>query len=63
MYAIVATGGKQYKVLEGDVIEVEKLAVETGKPVELDVVFLADGSAITVDADKLAKAKVFAEVV
>ena len=33
MYAIIATGGKQYKVAEGDVIKVEKLAAETGSEV------------------------------
>ena len=34
MYAIIATGGKQYKVSEGDVIKVEKLGVEAGSVVE-----------------------------
>jgi large subunit ribosomal protein L21 len=62
MYAIVATGGKQFKVAQGDILAVEKLDVEPGKTVELKVIFLADGSQITVDSDKLAKARVFAEV-
>ena len=35
MYAIIATGGKQYKVSEGDVIRVEKLDVEAGNTVTL----------------------------
>ena len=35
MYAIIATGGKQYKVSEGDVIKVEKLACEVGDTVEV----------------------------
>ena len=35
MYAIIATGGKQYKVAEGDVIRVEKLGVEAGETVTL----------------------------
>ena len=36
MYAIIATGGKQYKVAEGDVIRVEKLGVEAGETVTFD---------------------------
>ena len=36
MYAIIATGGKQYKVSEGDVINVEKLGVEAGDSVTFD---------------------------
>ncbi|MDR3307836.1 MAG: 50S ribosomal protein L21 [Coriobacteriales bacterium] len=63
MYAIVATGGKQYKVLAGDTFEVEKLVANVGDIVELDVVFIANGSSITTDAGALATAKVFAEVV
>jgi large subunit ribosomal protein L21 len=63
MYAIVATGGKQYKVQEGDTIEVEKLVGEAGTAVELDVVFISDGSKITTDEKTLAKAKVHAEIV
>ena len=43
MYAIIATGGKQYKVSEGDVIRVEKLDVEAGSVVTFDQV-IADGS-------------------
>ena len=44
MYAIVATGGKQYKVAEGDVIDVEKLDAQPGDKVELPVLLLNDGS-------------------
>ena len=45
MYAIIATGGKQYKVSEGDVIKVEKLDVEAGNTVTFDqVVGVSDGS-------------------
>jgi large subunit ribosomal protein L21 len=63
MYAIVATGGKQYKVFEGDTIEVEKLSAEAGESVALSVVFIADGSTIITDADKLSAAMVSAQVV
>ena len=38
MYAIIATGGKQYKVAEGDIINVEKLGVEAGQTVTFDAV-------------------------
>jgi large subunit ribosomal protein L21 len=63
MYAIVKTGGKQYKVAEGDVIEVEKLDALPGVEVALPAILLVDGTAVTHDADTLAKAKVTAEVV
>ena len=46
MYAILETGGKQYKVSEGDVIYVEKLGVEDGTSVTFDKV-LAVGEALT----------------
>jgi large subunit ribosomal protein L21 len=62
MYAIVATGGKQYKVANDDVIEVEKLPAEPGETVELKALALVDGDKVTVDADELAKAKVTGEV-
>jgi len=63
MYAIVSTGGKQYKVAEGDVIDVEKLDAQPGDKVDLDVLLLADGAGMVVAADELASAKVSAEVV
>lgn len=62
MYAIVKTGGKQYKVAVDDIIEVEKLAVGTTGEIELEVVFIADGARVITDAEDLAKAKVFATV-
>ena len=43
MYAIVATGGKQYKVAKGDVLDVEKLDAQPGDSVQLDVLLLNDG--------------------
>jgi large subunit ribosomal protein L21 len=63
MYAIVKTGGKQYKVAEGDVIEVEKLDLAPGAEVALPAVLLVDGAAVTHDAAKLAKVAVTAEVI
>ena len=48
MYAIIQTGGKQYKVAQGDTIYVEKLDVEAGKEVEFDVLMVVDGEKTTV---------------
>lgn len=63
IYAVVETGGKQYKVSPGQTIEVEKLPVE-GDTVELDKVFLvADGDNVTVGKPTIAGAKVIASVV
>jgi large subunit ribosomal protein L21 len=63
MYAIVKTGGKQYKVAEGDVITVEKLDAEAGAAVSLPAVLLVDGETVTAAADQLAKVSVTGEVV
>jgi large subunit ribosomal protein L21 len=63
VYAIVKTGGKQYKVAVGDVVEVEKVAGDVGAAVSLPALLLVDGSDVTSDADALAKASVSAEVV
>ena len=63
MYAIVKTGGKQYKVAVGDVLKVEKLESEPGASVSLPVALVVDGSTVTTDAAKLAKVSVAGEVV
>lgn len=46
MYAIVVSGGKQFKVAEGDVIEVEKLAKNVGDEVKLDAILKVDGETV-----------------
>lgn len=52
MYAIIATGGKQYKVSEGDIINVEKLGLEAGDEVTFDnVLAVSDGGAVKAGAD------------
>ncbi|MFI3237501.1 MAG: 50S ribosomal protein L21 [Lachnospiraceae bacterium] len=51
MYAIIATGGKQYKVAEGDVIKVEKLDLEVGSEVTFDQVIAVSGDSLKVGAD------------
>ncbi len=61
-YAIVKTGGKQYKVAVGDVLKVEKIESEPGASVQLPVALLVDGATVTTDADKLAKVTVSGEV-
>jgi len=63
MYAIVRSGGKQYKVSAGDVLRVEKLDAEVGDTITLDdVLLVSDDVNIQVEASTLAKAKVTARV-
>ena len=62
MYAIVKTGGKQYKVAPGDVISIEKLPIEVGEEVELPVICVVDGDTIEADPEKAAATKVVAKV-
>ena len=62
MYAIIATGGKQYKVSEGDVIKVEKLDAEAGNTVTFDQVLAVSDKAMKVGSD-VASATVTATVV
>ncbi|WP_066904574.1 50S ribosomal protein L21 [Millisia brevis] len=62
-YAIVKTGGKQYKVAVGDLVRVEKIDSEPGSSVELQPVLVVDGADLTSTADKLANITVTGEVV
>jgi len=63
MYAIVKTGGKRYRVAEGDVIEVEKIVGAPGDAVSLSAVLLVDGDRLVTEATQLAGVAVTAEVV
>ncbi len=64
VYAVIETGGKQYKVSEGDVIFVEKLAAEEGSDVAFDKVLVCgDGSNVQVGSPVLSNAKVTGKVV
>ena len=63
MYAIVKTGGKQYKVAVGDVVEVERTGDGVGSTLTLPAVLVVDGSDVTTDAQALAGVTVNAEVV
>ena len=60
--AVIRTGGKQYKVKEGDTVKVEKLEVEAGKKVNLDTLLIAEAEKIELGAPSLGE-KVEAEVV
>ncbi|MDR7330039.1 50S ribosomal protein L21 [Corynebacterium guangdongense] len=63
MYAIVKTGGKQYKVAEGDLVKVEKIEGEPGTAVALTPVLLVDGADVKATAEDLSKVSVDAEIV
>jgi large subunit ribosomal protein L21 len=63
VYAIVRAGGRQEKVAVGDVLEIDRLEAEVGSSVDLPVLLMVDGEAVTSDKDALAKAVVTVEVV
>lgn len=63
MYAVIETGGKQYRVSEGDVISVEKLNASEGSKVEFDKVLLVGGDKMLVGTPLVEGYKVFGEVV
>jgi len=64
MYAVIVTGGKQYKVAEGEFLKIEKLDVATGESVAFDQVLLVgNGDDIKIGAPVVEGAKVTAEVI
>jgi len=64
MYAVIKTGGKQYRVKEGDVIKLEMLSADVGNEISFaDVLMLADGDNITCGSPFIANAAVTAEVI
>ncbi len=63
MYAIIATGGKQYKVSEGDVIKVEKLGVAEGEKYTFDHVLMINDGEVKVGTPTVSGASVEASVV
>jgi len=64
MYAVVATGGKQYKVEEGDVLRIEKIPGEVGESVSFDrVLMVSDGNEVTVGQPVVENAVVGARIV
>ena len=63
MYAVIATGGKQYKVTKGETLRVEKIAGDEGDTVKLDqVLMVADGDNVSVGTPVLDKATVTATI-
>ncbi len=63
MYAIIATGGKQYKVSEGDIITIEKLGVEAGETVTFDQVLAVNDGSLKIGNPTVENATVEASVV
>ena len=64
MYAVIKTGGKQFKVTEGDTLKVEKLSTEVGKALNLNsVLTLVDGDNVTIGTPIIKDASVDATVV
>ncbi len=63
MYAVIKTGGKQYRVKEGDVLKLEQLTAEVGSTFDfIEVLMLADGDDIICGTPMIANAVVTAEV-
>ena len=63
MYAVIKTGGKQYRVAEGDTLRVEKLSGEVGSAIEFDQVLMLGGEKVAVGKPLVAGASVKAEIV
>ena len=64
MYAVIVTGGKQYKVAEGEYLKIEKLEVATGESVTFDrVLLIGNGDDVNIGAPVVAGATVVAEVI
>ncbi|MGB2941640.1 MAG: 50S ribosomal protein L21 [Candidatus Macondimonas sp.] len=63
MYAVIHTGGKQYRVQEGEVLRVEKLSAEAGSQIEFDrVLLVGEGEALTIGRPFVEGGKVTATV-
>ena len=63
MYAVIKTGGKQYRVAEGDLLRIESLSVDEGAALEFDqVLMIGDGEAVTVGAPYIDGGRVSATV-
>ena len=63
MYAVIKTGGKQYKVSEGDLVKVEKIDGAVGETVELDQVLMVGGAEVKLGTPLVPGAKVKAQIV
>jgi len=64
IYAVLETGGKQYRVAPGETVEIDRLEAEAGKPVTFDrVLFVANEGKFSVGAPTVPKASITADVV
>ena len=64
MYAVIVSGGKQHRVVEGETLKLEKIEVETGGKIDFDnVLLVADGDKVKIGEPTVKGAKVTAEVV
>lgn len=64
MYAVIKSGGKQYRVTEGDTLKIETLSAEAGSDITLDeVLMVGDGGTVTVGSPLVSNASVSARVV
>ena len=63
MYAVIKTGGKQYKVSEGDLLKVEKIDGAVGETVEIDQVLMVGGAEVKLGTPLVPGAKVKAQIV
>jgi large subunit ribosomal protein L21 len=63
MYAVIKTGGKQYKVSEGDLLKVEKLEGAVGDTVELTEVLMVGGEKVTIGTPLVPSASVIGKII
>lgn len=64
MYAVIESGGKQHRVVEGETLKLEKIEVETGGTIEFDkVLMVGEGEGVSIGAPYVAGSKVTAEVI
>ena len=63
MYAVIESGGKQHRVIEGETLKLEKIEVPTGEVVEFDKVLMVGGDAVKIGTPLVEGGKVTAEVV
>ncbi|MFL3653518.1 MAG: 50S ribosomal protein L21 [Halioglobus sp.] len=63
MYAVIESGGKQHRVIEGETLKLEKIEVPTGDTIEFDRVLMVGGAEIKIGTPLVAGGKVCAEVI
>ena len=63
MYAVIESGGKQHRVIEGETLKLEKIEVPTGETIEFDRILMVGGAEIKIGTPLVAGGKVSAEVI